>query len=281
MIANHHRVIVPLLAALFTNVTYALDVNSELDTEAIACNHKESWMQEAKKDIPDSSGYSIVAKTFEAQQRRGTASLVYDLWVGLEKTVEGKQQKISAICLPGILRQNDFILRNKNYGMDGVEIDTGRYYLHDGTRAFGIRLNLSKRVTGGNISESQQVLYLFEQKDDELVPVIRNLMVKLDQSLSNGDCEGTGLYKLERQLILLNNEQTGHRDIQVKETESSGVFKLATSEEQKNGTYCSAILEKYKTSRWVLSFDGHQYIVPNALQPQLNISDRRPARRSE
>ena len=104
MIANHHRVIVPLLAALFTNVTYALDVNSELDTEAIACNHKESWMQEAKKDIPDSSGYSIVAKTFEAQQRRGTASLVYDLWVGLEKTVEGKQQRISAICLPGRAR---------------------------------------------------------------------------------------------------------------------------------------------------------------------------------
>lgn len=274
------RVIRPSLMALAAIAVLAPAAQTASAESGQPCDREPGWTQVAEKALPDSPGVLAVATLFDAK-RRGDEPLVYDLSVRLERRQEGKVQAIASVCLPAILEQNDFIARTENYGGPGVEIDTGRYHLLEGTRAFGVRLNLHTRIPAGHMVETQQALYLFELQGKALVPVLKNLQVELSQYSGYGDCVGTGTYDRSRTLAVKDREpKNARRELVVKEVERAGIQGRPTPKEQAEGALCTGRPKTLRASSRVLRFDGQQYEVPPELQPATHESDKRPGRRN-
>lgn len=278
-----HNVVVAVAVGIFM-LLLSFKVGAQIENATTAaeqnkvCDTDDARIEETEKALPGSPGKYIVATLIEANKPRGKDYLVYDLLVRVESRTEGLRKETASVCLPIIAHQNDLIMSDRNYGDNGVDIDTGRYFVRNGSRAFGVRLNFHKRVTAGNLYESHQVLYLFEQREDAIFPVLRNLIVKLMQSHANGDPIGTGIYTQSRSLLILESSHLGYQDILVKETESVGIFGPPTPDERREGVLASAVDKIVGRSRWKLSFDGQGYTFPKELEPNLYMDDRRPSR---
>ena len=95
---------------------------------------------------------------------------------------------------------------------EGVKLDTARYDLKEGLRAFGIRTSQggSSRVNPYSV----EALWLYTFEAGHIERVLDGLVVLDDNGENNGDCEGTDT-RIERTVTLGSIGAKGYRDLVV------------------------------------------------------------------
>lgn len=139
---------------------------------------------------------------------------------------------------------------------DGLAIDTARYKLTPGDRAFGIRSSFGHHSSVSPYNKTELALYI---KEGEILrPVLEGLVISTSRGEWDGNCAGQG-------------EET-QRTVDIGKTMHNGFADLVVSStvtETKNfvvGEKCESKSKKLKPSRVTLTYDGKQYVVPEALK---------------
>lgn len=139
---------------------------------------------------------------------------------------------------------------------EGLAIDTARYKLTPDDRAFGIR---SKFEHGSSVSPYHKTeLALYLKDGDALRPVLEGLVIAMGRGEWDGNCAGQG-DRTQRTVDIGKTMHNGFADLVVSSTVT----------ETKNfvvGEKCESKSKKLKTTQVTLSYDGKQYVVPEALK---------------
>lgn len=136
-----------------------------------------------------------------------------------------------------------------------LRLDTARYQLAPGIRAFGVRVSYdgSSRVNPYN-SETLS-LYLHDGSQ------LRQVMSTLEVSLSGGEWDGmcTGDFnQTERTLAVGKSVKTGFADLLITE-------KTTARHSAVKGDGCEETQGNSATATFVLDYDGSRYVVPKGL----------------
>jgi len=141
--------------------------------------------------------------------------------------------------------------------LDGLSIDTGRYVLAHGVRAFGVRAH-NTHTSRASPSEIER-LYLYVQKDDKVVPILGPL--DMETSFGESDGQDTGSSRVTHLSIdMAKTSHHGYADLVVTETyiESQWAPKAESAQGEDSKT-------EY-TKRYTLEFDGATYPLPAELK---------------
>ncbi len=130
---------------------------------------------------------------------------------------------------------------------DNLDIDTGRYILSPGVRAFGVRAGFSGR--GGAGCLSQEALSLFVYDGKSIHAVLSGLNVR------SGGSAGSETLNLR----MAPTKHHGYADIIV-----TGSVERDTSAEGGDGR-CADSFQPEKIKKHLLEFNGRYYKVPNSL----------------
>ncbi len=133
-----------------------------------------------------------------------------------------------------------------------VSIDTARYDIRNGIRAFGLRTSQegSSRVNGF----SESALWLYAVEGDRVVRVLDGLIVERTTGENDGDCAGTS--KTIRRTVSVGGEgPRGYRDLLVDQVVTDEATK-------KVGTECKSTEKPGKHEQLVLHFGDKHYDPP-------------------
>ena len=173
----------------------------------------------------------------------------YDLDVWLEDQASGKP--VARGHFEGLLANGG------GPELGEIRIDTGRYLVAPGVRAFGVRALNSMSLFG--VSTDGEALSLFVVKGRDIVNVLPHADMRLSYSNRADVCEEKRR-EVARVLVVDKTPTHGFRDFLVKETitdsaggrDSSGQCRLAPM--------------GVKTNEYRLQYDGKKYIVPRDMQ---------------
>jgi hypothetical protein len=216
------------------------------------------------KPFPDSHGKSIVvliphsngpgnfgvvqkkAKEDSIADTSNAQSDVYDLQIFIVKS--GTREVYSRL-----LQKQAYMSSVKS--LTGFEIDTGRYLLAPGVRAFGVRANYSASATLSPAGETS--LKLFVQNGDMLREVLNGLVVSKTGGEWSGSCTGHAA-DIKRIIDIGKQSSHGLPDLVVTSTVTT------TDSKMENGK-CVDTRQKPRTEQVTLRYDGEKYPVPTAL----------------
>lgn len=148
---------------------------------------------------------------------------------------------------------------------EGVTLDTARYDLRPGLRAFGLRTEQSGSSRVNPYGERALWLYTFE--GGRIARVLDGLIVQRIQGENDGNCAGTS--QTVRRAVSLGAEgPEGYRDLMVDQT--------ATDEtSRKVGRDCRSTETPGARARHVLRFGGRRYEPSAELRPIVDRSEDR------
>lgn len=139
---------------------------------------------------------------------------------------------------------------------EGLSIDTARYKLAPNSRAFGIRSSFAHSSSVNPYHKTELALYLKE--DDALRPVLEGLVISTSRGEWDGNCAGEG-ERTQRTVEIGNTTHNGFADLVV----SSAV---TVNKNFLVGEECKDTSSRLKTTQVTLTYDGKQYVVPEALK---------------
>lgn len=142
----------------------------------------------------------------------------------------------------------------------GVEIDTGRYQLGEGLRAFGIRIGHEGSSAVNPLNETELNLYVMHGK--ELRRVLTRLVVSSARGSLDAICTGT-FSEISRTLINTKGESQGYADILVHE-------KITRRENRMRQGQCVELTQKPVSRNYTLRYEGTAYPIPKELTYELN-----------
>jgi hypothetical protein len=192
--------------------------------------------------LPSAPGQAIIAVAFRRADSDGDASLgegAFDIDLAL---VKGDGTVVRHLRVANAF-ESDAVR------FSGLSIDTGRYDLAPGVRAFGVRINhmTSSRANPG----SYQDLSLFIDTGKELRQVAGPLQTKAWQGEWDTDCAG----RFETTTLTIDLAPTvsnGYRDLLVSSKEVVEIAKSRAGE-------CEHTTSKAKLSKITLRYDGRHY----------------------
>lgn len=241
IIVRYGTDIIQQFSAKFQQPKSVFDLECKQDNEA-----RE---QRTCKVLPNDPGKSIVALTSLGSQTvdaEDPSMGDYDLNLFIVKT--GSHQVYSRYS------------EKKAYTSDavrfnGLDIDTGRYVLAPGVRAFGVRASHSGSSRVNPYGET--TLKLFVHKRGRLQQVLVGLVVDQSRGESDGNCAGE-FAALHRTIDMGSGRSHGFSDLIVRSTVTASTNKLINNE-------CVEIPQKPLTQNMTLHFDGEKYVIPGAL----------------
>lgn len=202
--------------------------------------------------IPHSNGpgnFGVVQKKVKDDSFRDESiaqSDVYDLQIFIIKS--GTNEVYSRF-----LQKQAYVSTVKS--LIGFEIDTGRYSLAPGVRAFGVRAHYSASATLSPAGET--TLKLFVQNGEILHEVLNGLVVSKTGGEWTGSCTGHAT-EIKRIIDIGKQSSHGLRDLEVTSTVTT------TDSKMENGK-CVDTRQKPRTEQVTLRYDGEKYAVPATL----------------
>jgi hypothetical protein len=134
----------------------------------------------------------------------------------------------------------------------GLSIDTARYQLTPGLRAFGVRVNY-RRFSHIDPADRED-LYLFFAQGKSLSKVLNGLTMAEEYEEKSGNCDGTA--SQSRSVIsVLGSKNHGYFDLLVKSTTTEREF-------NEKGEDCTDKVKSRRSTHKVLRFDGTSYSHP-------------------
>jgi hypothetical protein len=130
-----------------------------------------------------------------------------------------------------------------------LSLDTARYDLKPGLRAFGLRSVQSGSSRVNPFTE--QALWLYTYTDGRIDRVLDGLVVERFNGENDGDCAGTST-TTTRGVTIGAAGQGGYRDLLVDQT-------VASETTRKAGDDCASKVRTVKGKPFRLVFDGHGY----------------------
>lgn len=132
-----------------------------------------------------------------------------------------------------------------------VWVDTARYQLSPQDRAFGIRINRDNAKYGGSVQDLS--LYVIHGKEISLVLDYLEASANIEGAEPDPNCGFSGI-TMNRSLAIANTMSHGYADLRLDETT------VSTKNEFVKGRCNESNIKKRK--RFLLHFDGKQYVVP-------------------
>jgi hypothetical protein len=205
--------------------------------EHVACKedpdlHKDIWAVASPRDPSEAA----------AQDN-------YDLDVSLEDRASGKP--VAHGHFKGLL------LNGGGPALGEIKIDTGRYFVAPGVRAFGVRALNSMSVFG--VPTDGEELSLFVVKGKDIVNVLSHADMRLSYSNRADVCEEQRR-EVSRVLVVDRTLTHGFRDLLVKETITDSAGRRDVSGR------CRLEPTRVKTREHRLQYDGSKYTVPRDMQ---------------
>lgn len=211
---------------------------------------------QACKPMPDDPQTSILAMLLpslsgelpaESAVEEGTGEGEFDLEVLLVRTADGE-------VLSRLLIENAYA--SDAWRLSGITIDTARYRLARGVRAFGVRVShsASSRVSPAGAS----VLSLFVRDGFELRRVLQDLAVETSRGEWDMNCEGE-FEERQRTIAVSPAGGKGLADLIVTTTTTVTRNRMVRGE-------CVERASRGKPSRAVMHHDGKTYPIPKALE---------------
>lgn len=195
------------------------------------------------KAMPDYPGHSIVAIAHQQRSTEG-ADDGYDLDVAI---VDSRTRHLIARALPTpAFTPDDGPVLN-------VSIDTGRYRLAPGVRAFGIREE--SESTSRYSPDANTVLNLYVRDGKHLRKVLDGLLVDSTRGEYGSDCTGHSTHQV-RTIDVAPSSHDGFADLTVTSS-------VTESTDSKEGDDCKSIETVPKISRMTLEYDGRTYPIPS------------------
>lgn len=146
------------------------------------------------------------------------------------------------------------------YNTDAVSfnelvIDTARYNLAPDLRAFGLRSEYGHSSSVNPYSKTDLALYLKE--GDRLRPVLEGLVVAKNSG-EWGNCTGQG-QEIRRTVDIGKSTHNGYADLII-------TSRVTVTKSFKFGEECVDKTTELKKTQLTLSYDGTQYVIPEALK---------------
>jgi alpha-tubulin suppressor-like RCC1 family protein len=195
------------------------------------------------KAMPDHPGRSIVAIAHQ-QKPAEDADEDYDLDVAI---VDSRTRHVIARALP-----TPAFTSEDGPDVD-VSIDTGRYHLAPGVRAFGIREESEN--TSRYSPDADTVLNLYVRDGKHLRKVLDGLLVDSSRGDYDSDCTGHSMHQAQT-IDVGPSSHHGFADLIVTSS-------VTESTDSKDGDDCKSVETAPKISRMTLKYDGRTYPVPN------------------
>ena len=173
----------------------------------------------------------------------------FDLDVSLEDHVSGKPVAHG--------RFKGLLVNGGGPVLSEIKIDTGRYFIAPGVRAFGVRAIDSMRIFG--VPTDDEELNLFVVKGKDVVNVLSHAATRLSYSNRGNVCEEQRR-EVARVLVVDKTLTHGFRDLIVEETITDLAGKKDVSGQ------CRLEPTSVKTNEHRLQYDGSKYIVPQDMQ---------------
>lgn len=195
-----------------------------------------------EKQLPDSPKESIIVIPKIVELEESYFSL--DTYIVIVNNVTGniKTKYYESVSTNGW--QSDAVR------MTSISIDTAPYWLQKKTRAFGIRVSFSGSSQVNPYS--QEVLSLFVQQGNKLVPVLKNYEVDRYNGEWDGNCNGE-FVDHHKVLLISKNKTNEYFDIQVKDKVTTTV----NTKSKADGNCNEASSEKKEEA--VLKFKNGKY----------------------
>ncbi|WP_347904554.1 hypothetical protein [Pseudomonas purpurea] len=152
-------------------------------------------------------------------------------------------------------------IQDRAYPADSIAfrnltIDTARYNLSPGNRAFGLRAMAANESGNSPFRKTELTLYLKE--GSVIRPVLQRLNVELYRGETDTDCVGKG-DSLQRTVELANTRSHGYADLIVK-------TRRTHTHDVRVGEACEVRVDKPVESLTTLRYDGKQYFIPKDLK---------------
>lgn len=141
-------------------------------------------------------------------------------------------------------------------GFDGIEIDTAKYSVSTGLRAFGIRADYH---TGTRLA-SNQTLSLFIVDGKEIREVLTDANMNIAFHTNYPQCSANESREATRTLAIGTEKTNGFNNLLVTE-----VLVDSESEEDSAGE-CNQKVKKREIRKYILRFDGNKYVVPEEMK---------------
>jgi len=137
--------------------------------------------------------------------------------------------------------------------LTGIEVDTAKYFVSPGSRAFGIRANLSMGFT------SSQELSLFLIRDKHFEEILSGAEMQIFFTNRWPSCKEKNR-EAKRTLGIDKNLTDGFYDLLVTE-------RLTDSEEHTDRSGdCNLVVTNVETKKYRLKYDGTRYVIPNEMR---------------
>jgi hypothetical protein len=140
--------------------------------------------------------------------------------------------------------------------LDDLKIDTARYNVAPGLRAFGLRSMFGHSSRANPYEKTDLALYVRE--GNQLRPVLEGLVIFKNNGEWMSDCEGEG-QKVRRTLEIGKTSHNGFADLIITSNRSA----LKT---YKSGKECVSKTTDLGKTQITLKYDGKQYVVPEDLR---------------
>lgn len=131
----------------------------------------------------------------------------------------------------------------------GVELDTARYDIRPGIRAFGVVTKQFGSSMANPYSES--ALWLYSFTDGRVERVLDGLVTGKLNGENDGNCGGTAT-EVKRTVDMAATEHKGYRDLLVDQTEATSVSKLEDED-------CKSTDKSGEPTQFTLQFDSGRY----------------------
>lgn len=203
----------------------------------------------ACKPIPNAPGTTIIAfaaLTLESGTETDSDMGEYDLDVLIVATDTGA-------VLSRLLVEKAYT--SDAWQLSSINIDTARYLLAPGIRAFGVRVDHSGSSRVSPAGES--VLSLFVERGAKLQRVLADLPVASSNGDWDGNCAGQ-FSDVERRIGLASSRSNGLADLVVTTLTSRRWTRMKKDECVDDKTHKSL-------QRALLRFDGKNYVIPREL----------------
>lgn len=198
------------------------------------------------KVMPDVPGKTLVALAIRQEgsaDPNDAVSGTYDLDVSI---VDTASRRVFARSVQKGAFTSDA------WRFDGVEIDSGRYRLAEGVRAFGVRASSGASSHYSAAADTRLTLYIRE--GDRLRDVLDGLVVHGQSGEMSAECTGT-VTTLERTIDIAPTRSHGFADLIVTSRISETVDSAA-------GGDCKSLAGETKTTQTTLHYDGTRFVIP-------------------
>lgn len=204
----------------------------------------------ACKDWPAQAGVQIRALATAPDNATDDAQVgMFDLYVTL---VDAGSQQVKASYTRKQAINSDAV------AFDGLSVDTARYRLDEGVRAFGIRSRFSHESMYNPFASEN--LSLFVVQGQALRPLLSDLNVYQYGGESEGRCQGQFITR-KRTLAVATTRSHGFADLIVKTT-------VVKRQATQRGDQCLETSSPPQVSQVTLRYDGQGYGVPQGLRDE-------------